>query len=1577
MASLSFNKDNRIDDFTFVLVRKDNYKIGAIQGRNVDYKRNFNGPDELSLKVYKDLDSGYNKYWDRLNDYNDLYVPQLGKDGYFEIEVTLNEDNEGVYKTITATSRCESELSHTKIYTYEINSDDEMIYDEEWDENNVTRLYRDPTQAETELANVQAAFDNMSPDDDGYKDAKDALEAAKKNLYNTKHRSIMHRLLDKLPNYSIGHVDQTLVELKDWYQFTWDDTSVYDIMTGDLADNYHVLFKFDSENRIISLYDLYTVCLNDECSYRLKMQEDRNITTRYRGDFHHICPQCGSTNIKEGYGKFTKILVSRDNLINSAQVSSNKDNLINCFKVKGGDEFFDAAVVNQNPNGSDYFYQFSDENMAEMPPELVQKIQDYQNEYNLWYQGDSTSGKGIYNFTTTEVNQINELIAFCKDTFNKETVQDFIELKPQYIGYQSLASQFYSLLDLEAFYRDSMVPDLKSSPADSLEQTFAKLTVANLSPIAVFDPSTAVLGSVESALIQRVKCIINTSLYTIEVVNSGQDSSYTQASKKTGNGTWRGKLKLAQIDKVGTKEESEYTKTTSTLTITVNGNMAKYVTQQIEAMVKRKDTSLEDLNAILTQELDYIKQYDQKPPASLINTFKKKLHEYSLSQLTKIVRPCYSEVLNIVQQQGPKINQIYWDFYNEHLKFMDGDASQGIKGEIPQRTEDLAIIQSVLNKVESYRQQTKDALNFADYLGEDLYKVFCNYRREDSYKNDNYISTELDNSVVMRRAGELIDAAQKELYKASHLQFDVSGNLNNLLALPEFAPIKDDFEVGNWIKMSVDDKLYDLRLLSYSINFDELQSINIDFSTVEKIWSGASDIQSVLQSAGSIAGSYSIVQNKVKENDKSSKLVNEWVNDGLKATMTKFANDPIAQEIVYDSTGFYARGYDDSTGEYLPQQLKIVKNGLYITDDNWNKIRTGVGAFTYVDEHGVTQDAYGVIADTVVGRLVLGQNLVIYNEGGTFKVDEDGLHLKNKAGSEVFSADNDGNLDITGSITATNLTATDAGTIGPWKITKKALYKEGGWKSSTAGSAYLGDEGISVTNKFYVDKTGKLTATGADIQGEIKADTGRIGGTNGFTITTGKMYSGSHSAYNSNVDGVYIGTDYISLGKQGIIYFKYDGTGKIGPWTIDSTSIYKANKTMGTAGAMYFGDNGLSVSNTFKVTSAGALTATGADITGAIKATSGQIGAANATNKITIGTNATHASIYYGMSSLGNTSNNGFYIGTDGIALGKGAFKVTAAGALTATSANIKGTIDATSMKAKDKYYIYMTSTASTGCIDGTVINNSGTDSAGAWRYHDNLGVKVGILDGYYASQGRKVSNILDGQGEKNFIYFNNSDTYEANNGATDNTWYINRKIIFYTDSINFNNAISSNYLKFTDERGIQTELGHNMLRYYNLAVAVGSSNEEMAFWSSNSSRHIQWKNTDYYFAASGSSDQRIKTNVSILSTSYEDLFMSIQPFSFNYLVGDDPNKHLGFMAQDVIKQMDKYGIDSSVYLTSIAKPSEEAQKYVTNGKLYRINYNEFIPFNTFMIQKNRKRIEQLEEQVVALKNTIKELKGE
>lgn len=77
-----------------------------------------------------------------------------------------------------------------------------------------------------------------------------------------------------------------------------------------------------------------------------------------------------------------------------------------------------------------------------------------------------------------------------------------------------------------------------------------------------------------------------------------------------------------------------------------------------------------------------------------------------------------------------------------------------------------------------------------------------------------------------------------------------------------------------------------------------------------------------------------------------------------------------------------------------------------------------------------------------------------------------------------------------------------------------------------------------------------ITPNGMTVRGKIQADTGYIGGSSGFTIESRKLYSGAHSSMDSNVSGVYIGTDGISLGNN----FRVTSAGNITARGINVTS---------------------------------------------------------------------------------------------------------------------------------------------------------------------------------------------------------------------------------------------------------------------------------------------------------------------------------------------------------------------------------------------------------------------------------------
>ena len=70
-----------------------------------------------------------------------------------------------------------------------------------------------------------------------------------------KKHSLLHRVLsDKAFFYTIGEVDSSLKDLA--YTFSADGTSIYDFLTGEVAQQMQCLFQFDSMTRKINVYAL-------------------------------------------------------------------------------------------------------------------------------------------------------------------------------------------------------------------------------------------------------------------------------------------------------------------------------------------------------------------------------------------------------------------------------------------------------------------------------------------------------------------------------------------------------------------------------------------------------------------------------------------------------------------------------------------------------------------------------------------------------------------------------------------------------------------------------------------------------------------------------------------------------------------------------------------------------------------------------------------------------------------------------------------------------------------------------------------------------------------------------------------------------------------------------------------------------------------------------------------------------------------------------------------------------------------------------------------------------------------------
>lgn len=977
MAKVLFNSQGIIETPTLLLQHKNFETIGNGVVTNVSgltYKNNFNDANEVSFKIHKFNDEKKHPLWDSMVDFKIIYIPQLHE--RFEISVTTSEeDPNDVSKSITGTSLCEAELSQIALRNVQINTETDMT-NLLYDENFPTILYRDPEEYDS-VENLaiwaKSKYDYLK-DKTAYPTEESVITKKKAIL---KHASLLHRVLDKAPHYSILYVADTLKKLNTVHEFTFDGTDILSALKDTIADDFHCVFIFNSENRTISVLDLYSTCNN--CGYR--------------GDYMDKCPECGSNNITNKYGEDTNILINSTNLTTQITLDSNSDSLKNCFYITGADDAINAAIANVNPNGTQYIYFFSNDTLADMPTELQSKLRSY----NTLYDEINTTRE--YNLKTDRVAEYNKVINYINTKFASMSKddQDKIEyptLISPLVGYPALTSAWYSAMDVYYFLNDSMMPviDVDGMGLDD-SITAIQAGLKDLGGVAVTGIKTITQSAVKGSVDALVKTFFSASYYDMDIT----DSLLSDYDSSTGKRTWSGTITLTSHSQMD--ENNQYLSKSVKITTDVIESTEKYIEQKITRMTNRADD-------IKDKQITSIKLAEDK--------FKEQLGYYSLVELNNLKKEfeaCrdiavdgFTDESVDVQYNNSELKDKYVNFYSGRIVL--------IQDEIKTRESQIEAVNAIYNtekstgEIQDIVNSVKAELDLENYLGEELYMLWYSYRREDDYSNDNYSSTGLDDVTLIKRATELVEAAQKELYKAGNLQYSLSATMGNLLALDEFKPIKDKFEVGNFIKVGIDDKVYSLRLMSYETDFDSIQDMSVEFSTVEKVYTGYSDVQSVLDASRSMATSYSSVKDQVDKSKKTTDTVNDWADNGINGDNTQFANSS-EQTILINKNGILGRSYDDQLDEFSLKQFKLVNNGMYFTKDGWQSIETGIGRFTYRDINGNLVEDYGIIAKTVVGNLIIGKELQIYNEDKSIVIDENGLtidggYLKIK-GTEVGS----------------------------------------------------------------------------------------------------------------------------------------------------------------------------------------------------------------------------------------------------------------------------------------------------------------------------------------------------------------------------------------------------------------------------------------------------------------------------------------------------------------------------------------------------------------------------------------------
>lgn len=890
---------SKLSNPELLLMTKDFQKIGKLgEYTNWNVSVLGNSVDEISFDVAKYVDGKKNPLWDKITD---LKVVEVMKYGRFEVSVTYT-DNTKTVKSVHGYS-LETELAQLYLNDFHVNDDDAMTME-------MTEYNKDDFDKDGNF--IPTVFYN--PDD--------------------KNHSLLHRVIaDKAPHWDIGYVtpyisldDDYTIEQSTQFQrtFTADGTSIYDFLTQDVAEQANVVFIFDTIHRLINCYSLSNGL-------------DEN------GDLKYIA-----------IGSDTNVYISKENLAQEIVLESNKDEIKNCFRIKGGDDTINAYVRAINVTGSNYIYKFDKFQQEDMPKELIVRLNEYQKEIEI--------------------------------------------RRPQY---QKTVEELFKAYDRKSELESSMMPGNADDSVDKWIATTAKEMYDSIkqqlidNKIGVFKLSdynkNYFIGV--SNNVEAMANIYNDSRFTLKMMSDKCSYDPTTA-------TWTGNFTLTKVD-----DESDYYPKTEeqkdqTFSVSIVGeeNEGLFIKQKI--MRKLNSQGILDIDEDIYKYLSENEEFTDEKRKEVYDYF----NQYSLARL-KSFRDGYDACISTLQDSNIVSTDTNKNLIYDRYRTLLDITSELYNLRQSQVDKQINLISDIQNK----QAEIQSGLDLETFLGVELYNIMCMYRREDTYENSNYVSDSLSDSECLKKAQELVDIATKELNKACVVQRTISATLNNIFAIPEFEPLWDSFQLYNYIRIRTDDELLKLRIIGVEVSGDTTSDFSVTFADkIESVDGTISDTKSILDQAKSMATSYNSTVVQAKQGKNAKNIFTDIYNNGLNAANAMIKTDD-SESVTISSGGILAKRMDD-VGFYGDKQLRITGNLIAMTNNNWETVAMAIGETSFTDPYtGETSNGYGVIAENLVGKMMLTKKLYVASEKGNVQIDGNGITLSGKQ-AITWNCDNNDTL---------------------------------------------------------------------------------------------------------------------------------------------------------------------------------------------------------------------------------------------------------------------------------------------------------------------------------------------------------------------------------------------------------------------------------------------------------------------------------------------------------------------------------------------------------------------------------------
>lgn len=336
-------------------------------------------------------------------------------------------------------------------------------------------------------------------------------------------------------------------------------------------------------------------------------------------------------------------------------------------------------------------------------------------------------------------------------------------------------------------------------------------------------------------------------------------------------------------------------------------------------------------------------------------------------------------------------------------------------------------------------------------------------------------------------AWDLFQYGQEALEKVSQPSYSFTVDSADFLVMDEFEAFKNALSLGKRVYLKLDDgRVLTPLLLGFSHTFDEKSGLTLEFSNKFTSNDENDRLVDLLEQSVSMG----------KKLDLSREVYSAFVDSHANTAIHDFMNGALdvaknailsatGQAIFWDENGLrLCKWNSDHTG-YEDEQIWMKDNLIVFTEDAWQHAKMAIGHI-HDEELG---DLWGVIADSIVGKLLAGENLIIMGTDPTgkktlFRVDGSGMYAYNSrfwmesVDGGAFAIDpsfglglGQGNPFVVG----------DDGTIVPKCIDPQT------------GELKLDKDGFPVGMNFWAGMDGevyirgKVFATGGEFKGTVKA----------------------------------------------------------------------------------------------------------------------------------------------------------------------------------------------------------------------------------------------------------------------------------------------------------------------------------------------------------------------------------------------------------------------------------------------------------------------------------------------------------